>query len=148
MNPTNCFVTLRYIGDNVDPDVITSVLGIIPSVSHKKGENRKERGKSKYTVGLWGLRSDLSSKRPLEEHIDHILDLVKPKTNSVLMLLDKGYRGDLYCTCTARGDSCRISASPVVMSQILSLNFSITIDLYCLGETTGDSTEESMEEEA
>ena len=54
-------VGLYIRGADLDPDLVTKRLGIVPSRSQQKGETRATPTNRDYVtkVGLWGLISDL-----------------------------------------------------------------------------------------
>jgi hypothetical protein len=51
-----CFFILEIFADELDPDVITSLLNIKPTKSYKKGQERP-RGSQYYTIGGWIIDS-------------------------------------------------------------------------------------------
>lgn len=94
----------RIIGDNLDPEQITSLLGIDPDYSHKKGEanNRKNKlGKiivgTPHKTGIWTINSDLPETSTLEEHIVSLLVRLDSAHDKIRQLSKEGYRVDIYC---------------------------------------------------
>jgi len=67
-------VTFRFVGDNVNPDIITAKLGLQPSLAHAKGQVVEKHPEHIYPSGFWELRSSISANRPLEEHLEKLLD--------------------------------------------------------------------------
>lgn len=63
-------VTARFVGENVNPEIITSKLGIQPSETHVKGELSKKRSKYAWSTGYWGIDSPCSSNQAFEKHIE------------------------------------------------------------------------------
>jgi hypothetical protein len=75
------YASLRFMGDRLDPDRVTSVLGVIPTLAYRKGEIWKRSPRHEYRgrSGLWLL----STRRELEslELVDHfrrLLDVLFP----------------------------------------------------------------------
>lgn len=73
-------LTLSVRGDLLDPDQITTVLGVMPHVSRKKGELRVTGGGKEIVskTGVWEWWSrDASEKFTLDEHVERITHAFK-----------------------------------------------------------------------
>lgn len=58
------YVDLYFLGDDLDPDAVTEKLGVIPTDSWRKGEEKVTSTSRKYVTknGLWRLSSDSDSR--------------------------------------------------------------------------------------
>jgi hypothetical protein len=65
-------VALYLRGDVLDPDQVTSLLGVQPSKAHRKGEERRTPTNQKYLtkIGLWSLAA--KSGGELSELLDEL----------------------------------------------------------------------------
>ncbi len=77
------FVTLRFSGDNLDPDEISAVLPIEPTRAHRKGETffaGPRAGKLRGRTGMWFLATDkLVSSDDLQDHLAFVENLLYPE---------------------------------------------------------------------
>lgn len=67
-------VNLRIRGEKLDPDAITDILGVSPTISHEKGDTRLTSANHQVTskTGLWRLEAESCS--PLvSDHISKLL---------------------------------------------------------------------------
>lgn len=73
-------VGLYLRGDDLDPMIVSKRLGIIPSRSQYRGEEKATSTKKKYIakIGLWALieESDTSDPSRLSVHINHLTSKV------------------------------------------------------------------------
>ena len=69
-NATYAYFRLR--GDDLDPALITKIVGATPSDSWKRGELHPNNQRAR-TFGTWTLRSRLEHADPLEHHIADVL---------------------------------------------------------------------------
>lgn len=72
-------VGLYFRGDKLDPAVVSTTLGISPTESHWKGEQRVTSAGSKFVTktGLWKLISGSASK-VLSDHLDDLSSKIRP----------------------------------------------------------------------
>lgn len=79
-------VTFRFVGDLVDPEMITARLEIVPTDAHHKGDIIEKHPERKYPTGLWSLESQLGSDLPLDQHLRHLLSILEPKASTLAKL--------------------------------------------------------------
>jgi hypothetical protein len=98
--------SFRIIDNDLDPEQISSLLGIKPDHSHRKGEPNNKRTKSgkviighPYKTGIWNINSNLPETSSLEEHLNSLLDRLEPVGDKIKQLSIEGYRVDFYCAC-------------------------------------------------
>lgn len=80
-------VSLYFWGDGLDPDAITKALGIVPTQSASKGQERKTcTGATVINhTGLWCFSTDsLSASSMLDDHVDVLMQIL-PKENVFLL---------------------------------------------------------------
>src|SRR4051794_39919576 len=84
------FATLRFAGDNLDPEQISAVLGIAPRRAYQKGEAYYS-GKRAVTLsgrtGIWLLFTDrLTASRDLADHLAILESLLCPAPHDIRRL--------------------------------------------------------------
>lgn len=96
--------SFRIIGDNLDTELVSSLLEIKPDHAHRKGEFNSRKNKlgkivlgPKYKTGIWSINSNLPETSTLEEHLVSLLDRLEPVSDKILQLSAEGYRIDIFC---------------------------------------------------
>lgn len=76
------YASLRFMGDRLDPDRVTAVLRVTPTLAYRKGEIWKRSPRHEYRgrTGLWLLstRHELESLELLK-HLRRLLDVLFPE---------------------------------------------------------------------
>jgi len=67
---------LQVVGEDVDPEQITRLLGCAPTEAHRKGEPATKVGQGVRRSGAWLLESRLPRTASLDEHIGELLGRV------------------------------------------------------------------------
>ena len=107
------FVTLRFAGDDLDPQEISAILPVAPTRAHRKGEEfvaGQHAGKLRGRTGIWFLATDrLVSGDDLGDHLAFVQKLLypQPSDNSLVMRLRDVLgraRSEAHITCFWRGD--------------------------------------------
>jgi hypothetical protein len=133
------FVTLRFAGDDLDPNEISAVLPVAPTRAHRKGEEffaGPYAGKLRGRTGIWFLATDrLVPSDHLDDHFAFVEKLLYPKAGD-----DSGIRklreilerthSRAHFTCFWRGESGESTPEVAVSlkSGIQSLNADIETD--------------------
>lgn len=79
---SKAFVTLRFAGDNLDPDEISAILPVSPTRAHRKGEEffaGPRAGNLRGRTGMWFLATDkLVPSDNLQDHLAFVQKLLSP----------------------------------------------------------------------
>ena len=130
---TGLDVSVRIMGDGLDPGLVTEKLGIAPDRAHKKGDV-VVRGRGKpvgpWRTGVWIYHSDLPSTARLEDHFQAVLALFEPKAGIIQELKDAGCTVEFYCGLFLAewNQGTMVSASP--LGRIAALGADLSLDLY------------------
>jgi hypothetical protein len=87
--------SLRISGDGLDFDEITRTLGLTPTHTHRKGEQRKPHSKT-WPNDAWKYEPQIDRERPLDEHIMAIWNAVRPQI-PYLRNLKRNFKVDIFC---------------------------------------------------
>jgi hypothetical protein len=107
------FVTLRFVGDDLDPDEICAVLPIKPTRAHRKGEEffaGPRAGNLHGRTGMWFLATDkLVLSDDLQDHLAFVQKLLSPTpgdTSRIAKLRDilAHTHSAAHVTCFWRGE--------------------------------------------
>jgi len=107
------FVTLRFVGDDLDPDEISAVLPIKPTRAHCKGKEffaGPRAGNLHGRTGMWFLATDkLVPSDNLQDHFAFVQRLLSPTPGDIKRIakLDeiiKRTHSSARVTCFWRGD--------------------------------------------
>jgi Domain of unknown function (DUF4279) len=134
------FATLRFAGDELDPDEISAVLPVAPTRAHKKGEEflaGPRAGKLRGRTGIWFLATDmLVSSDALRDHLQFIEELLYPapgdtsRIATLRSILERTH-SRAHITCFWRGDPgdpapqipARFKSAVVPLSAELGVDF-------------------------
>lgn len=83
-------VSLRVLGDGLEPEEVSALLGAEPSRSHHKGDPvPAHRGSGVERTGAWILDSALPEKAEIEEHLEALLARVTHDPDEWLNLTER-----------------------------------------------------------
>lgn len=134
VNVDEASVSLRFFGDDLDPDTVTSLLGCEPTISYAKGgiipDPRYHRIAK---TGSWRLESDWSDEKTLEELINAILGKLTDDLD-VWGGLTARLDADLFCGLSIRDTNrvCELSAE--VIERISERRIKLRLNIYYDGD--------------
>ena len=125
-------VTLRMFGDDLDPEVITSEMGLRPDRSHKKGDVQGARTPVVRKHGYWSITSSkhMAASVDTNEHIEWLVALVAPKLNQLSGYKRRGWTVDVWIglhTSVGHGGP---TLHPNVLARLAGLGLDVNLDLY------------------
>jgi hypothetical protein len=122
---------LVFCRENVDPDLVTQLLGFAPSEALKVGEPTRIGGgpETPSQMGVWKLDlpgPDLGDT--VEEQLARWVQLLHPKAEALASLRAADYAP--YIDCKAERRSLSLCIEPAVLSALGQLDVSLSIWLY------------------
>lgn len=123
--------SLRFFGDELEPDEITQLLKYEPTDAYKKGEfipNIKSRQVIAKT-GSWRLKGNKTGEKLLEEQIRELFEVLTDDL-TVWRELSNRFKADLFCGLWIKSWNRGISFSPQILSQISERGLKIDFDIY------------------
>ncbi len=144
---TNAHVSVRFMGDTLDPLDVTLALRLPYDHIHRKGEPRLTRQRNGtvreaavYQQGMWSMSSkDWVDSPVLDTHLCWVLDQLEPRAQTVHELMDAGATVDIFCY--SFGSTPEPPALPRETGErALALGISIGIDHYQDRASRADSS--------
>ena len=140
--------SLRFVGPDVDPSLVTAKLGITPTKSTRRGDPLASHPHHHYRNGSWVLDSDLPETCSVAEHLEHLLAQIQDRAEALHWLSARNHAGEFFCSywlnygpepetaedLTARDGRSGIQLGNDVMSRIAALGLGITVAVSLLGE--------------
>jgi len=131
-------VSFRIIADDLNPLEITQILGINPSISHIKGEQKTtitKKGKtlifSPCKFGLWSINSLKEKCQSINSHLNYLLSILYPLKEKLLRLSEKGCSMDIYCgVFTHEVDQPGFIKEPEVLYKLGDLKITLGMSIY------------------
>jgi hypothetical protein len=124
--------TLRIVGENLDPDEISALLGCAPTRSERKGEvlASKTTGRSRtLKLGAWCLEASDREPENLDAQIGEILDKLTPSMD-VWQPIAERYRVDLFCGFFMRETNEGVEISPASLAALGQRKIVLGLDIY------------------
>jgi hypothetical protein len=133
-----CSASLRLFGDDLDPDVVTELLGAAPTTACRKSDvtrltTRTER------QGKWLLSIDHQVGMTLEAVINELLDRV---TGDLMVWaeLTRQFKVDLFCGLHIKEWNRDLSFSPETLRRVAERGLELGLDIYYVEENQSDET--------
>lgn len=128
-NANRVYATFRIWGQDLDPDQITRIFGVIPSISFKKGDTRKAANKWRH--GYWEINtSDKVQGTDLSIHIEWLLERIEPVRREIELLIRQDYDADIFCfweSLTGHGGP---TFEPDLLARLGTLGLRLGLDIY------------------
>ena len=124
--------TLRIVGDLVEPDQITAILGGRPSDSQRKGEIRvgKVSGRA-WTIktGMWRLKATDQDPGDIDKQVEELLGALTSEL-SVWRELGERFRLDLFCGLFMEESNEGLTISAKTLRMLGERGVEIGFDIY------------------
>ncbi|HEU0311240.1 MAG TPA: DUF4279 domain-containing protein [Sphingomicrobium sp.] len=123
--------SLRFFGDDLDPDEITSLLGAIPTVGVKKGGVwLTSLGAEKTaTRGSWRVNVERRCPGDLDAQIAELFATLSPNL-AVWKDLSRRFDADVFCGLFLKEFNEGISLAPETLTAIGSRGLTLDLDIY------------------
>ena len=122
---------LVFCRENVDPDLVTQLLGLVASQALKVGEITSVWGgpETPSRMGVWKLDlPGLTSGDAVEVQLARWVKLLAPKAEALMNLRAADYAP--YIDCRAERGSLSLCIEPALLSALGQLGVSLSIWLY------------------
>lgn len=128
-------VSVRVMGDMLDPIEVSRALGVEPSFTARKGDRRKVGDREVLQcTGVWYIQfMGNPAEWTLDEAIGALLDRL-PQALSVWDQLALRYRLDLFCGLQMATWNRGVSLRPSVLRRVSDRHLELVLDLYFVGE--------------
>lgn len=122
-------VSLRIVGDALDPDEITGLLGVEPTGCARKGDTRTTASGRNVMArsGSWLLKADAFGD--LEAQITALLSKL-PDDPVIWVDLSRRYRCDIFCGLFMREFNEGTELQPQVLSMLGNRRLCLSLDIY------------------
>ena len=133
-------VSLRISGDGLDPDFLTQQLGMMPTLSARKGDPLpRERGGGTRDVGVWVYRPEVPPDTELGDAIDLLLASL-PEDATLWEELTSTFAVDVFCGVFMQADNQSTRVDAAVLGRLARLGLPVSFDLYApFGAATDDT---------
>lgn len=122
---------LRFFGDDLDPDEISTLLGATPTDAHRKGDELVgPPGKVRIAkTGSWRLRATRREPEDLEAQIFELLDRLSQNLD-VWRDLSARYKTDLFCGIFMGSSNDGLPLSPKALLALGQRGIALGLDIY------------------
>jgi len=123
--------SLRVLGDSLEPEEVSALLGRPPTRMHRKGDPiaGKAGGDQVEPTGAWILDSGLSEKAELEEHIESMLGTLTNDSDEWDSLLAR-FTATVHCSLFLDRYNEGLELSPRISQALSERGLVIAFDIY------------------
>jgi len=125
---TRTFATSRIFSENLHPDEITKMLGVLPTGTDPL--NPESKYKNRRVSNFWKYSTEkLSNSLNNVEHVEIILRALNGKSNQMELLRHRGCQTDIFCYWDSNGQG-GPSLSVTLMNELVKFGLDIYWDMY------------------
>jgi hypothetical protein len=129
---------LRIVGDDLDPEEVTRLLGKAPDLARRKGEVALAAGRERVArTGTWMLNTDSSAPGDLDRQIDELLAGTTDDLAVWRRLADR-YRIDVFCGLFMKELNEGIAISPQTLQKLAERGIRLDLDIYAASKEGED----------
>jgi hypothetical protein len=121
--------SLRVLGDGLEPDEVSALLGRPPTRQHRKGDKIEGRSDAVEPTGAWILDSALSERVELEEHLEVLLASLSNDMDEWASLTDR-FSASVLCSLFLDQYNEGFELSPRIAQALAERGLVIAFDLY------------------
>lgn len=122
-------VSLRFSGDELDPEFISNLLGCQPTKSYRKGDVLSSKRSSRIAqTGFWSLREE-EEAGTLETKVRRLLNQISNDPAAWNSL--SGFQGNIFCGVFIEDWNRGFSLSSELMQDLVERKLTIDFDIYC-----------------
>lgn len=125
-------VSLRVVGDTLDPAEVTRLFGIEPDFSARKGEERQQRaGTVVQRIGVWSRRARPAAA-PEWDLDGTIMALLAQFPADLATWQDLGsrYRVDVFCGLFMGRENQGAGLTPTTLQALAERSIALDLDIY------------------
>lgn len=124
-------VTLRFFGDDLNPDELTQILNCQPTEAYKKGYVVTTTIKPRtIKTGTWFLTIERNSDQTLEEQISELLEKL-PTDLKIWEELAERFESSIYCGAWLKNWNRDVWFSSDLFRELADRRLSIGLAIYC-----------------
>jgi len=124
------YAELAIYCDDLEPSVVTQILGLQPSMTWKSGDVKNQRTGATYDSGCWKLQTS-SNDGPLEDHIKNLMELCSGCIDSIRSLgNDKNVSVEVSAVIHLKEYAPDLCLSNGIIAWMSDIGASLDIDMY------------------
>lgn len=128
------YVSFVIYDFGVNPDQISAQLGLKPNETAKKGEVKGKNSRSLVSQNdIWKLTSKLEPSREINEHIQHILDILDSEIDKVKKVTSR-YESHIKIGAYLHSVNSGVFLNQDVLKRLSEYSLSLDLDIYCLAD--------------
>lgn len=130
----NIYIRFFIRGNDIDPDEISHILGILPEYKYKRGDLHGKNNQMVRKKGLWSISSSEKVVSPdLQLHIEWLLALLEPlKRQLESVISTKDVYAEITCIFNLFSIEWDSRLEPSILDRIADLHIQLGISIYCL----------------
>jgi hypothetical protein len=137
-NPGRLVASLTVVGEMVDPQEISNLVGAQPDRTHRVGDPVSTRSEARQRTGLWSISTEarMGDHASLSEHIRELLGRVT-RDQDVWRALATSHSARVFVGWFMDGENEGDGVEPDVMEELARLSLPLDLDVYSAGPAGG-----------
>lgn len=129
------YASLYFRNKDLNPDLVTELLGIEPLKKFKKGESYGMQKEKFRRTGFWYVSTnEYIQSENIEDHLVWLLEKIELVNKDFMEMVAKE-KHEVEITCVLQVFSVEdgFTITPIILKRIADLNFRFGISVYCFG---------------
>ena len=125
-------VTLRLLGKDLEPEEVSTAMGMAADRSHKKGDPVRARKSAVRDTGYWSATSSthMAGTEDINKHIAWLVALVTPRRPLLLSYQQRGWTVDVWIGVHTNAGHGGPVVHPDALVALGNIGLAVCLDLY------------------
>ena len=127
-------VSLRFVGDGLDPTKLEALLGVAPTtvrIAGQKWSGKQGRSYGPARTNIWSYRSPTPSHLGFEEQIQSLLQKFSHCQDAIRQLAQSDQvEAEIFCSYSSGSGQGGDTLSAQTLAHMAGLGLSLSLDLY------------------
>ncbi len=147
----NLVVRFSLTGDNLQPEIITRTLGVLPEKAWAKGDawarpdNSSFNPRSTRPTGRWSLIPSCSKYDDLETQLGSLLSILEALPSQLYEYV-KTYNGEISIACSTGENNFGFHFGPNILERLQKIGVAVDLDIYPIHESDSLNSKETIDD--
>jgi hypothetical protein len=121
--------SFRIVGDLLQPEEISEILGLQATRSARKGEDSGTLLGKPSRISFWMMECPPDFRQPMEDQLKWLLERLEPKADSITALADR-FSVEFFCGFSSGNGQGGFELNCTLLARLANLRAFLVLDLY------------------